>query len=229
MKRIGVLLSGCGVADGSEIHEAVLTMLAITEEGMHYVCMAPNEPQHQVMNHLTHQAMHDTRNMLIESARIARGDIQDVAHITAEHIDGLVIPGGFGAASNLTEWASHGAQAKIRPHVKRIILEMIDARKPVVGLCMGPTVIALALKDHSNHVRLTIGSTDEASPYNIAAIQDEIAATGQQAVNATLREVVVDPKLPIITAPCYMMEATIADIRKNIQLAIREMVKHLPT
>lgn len=229
MKPIGVLLSGCGVADGSEIHEAVLAMLAIMEEGRSYQCLAPNDPQHQVINHLTHQAMHDTRNMLVEAARIARGDILDIAHVRAEDIDGLVIPGGFGAAANLTEWASEGARAKIRPHVQRLILELLDAGKPIVGLCMGPTVIALALKDHLQQVQLTIGSTQEPSPYDIAALQQEIAATGQKAVDATLREVVVDPTYPIITAPCYMMEASMTDVRKNIQLALREMMKRLPT
>lgn len=225
MKKVGVLLSGCGVADGSEIHEAVLTLLALRENELQAICIAPNEAQHQVTNHITDQTMPESRNMMIEAARIARGDIKDVSTITANDLDGLVIPGGFGAASNLTDWAFSGPDGTILPHVQRIIVEMVKAGKPVAGLCMGPTVIALALKNAGLKAELSVGSIDEGSPYDIAAISDGMVAAGQATVMKTVREIAIDKSLKIISAPCYMMDADILDVRKNITQAIEQLAK----
>ena len=225
MKKIGVLLSGCGVADGSEIHEAVLTLLAIREHGMQAVCMAPNAPQHHVTNHVTHQSMEESRNMMVEAARIARGDIRDLAQVTAADFDGLAIPGGFGAASNLTEWAFGGPDAMILPDVSRIINETVRMRKPIAALCMGPTVVALALKESGMSAQLSVGSTQEGSPYDIAAISDGMKAAGQTAVMKTVREVAVDADLKIISAPCYMMDADILDVRNNISMAVAKLAE----
>jgi enhancing lycopene biosynthesis protein 2 len=225
MKKIGVLLSGCGVADGSEIHEAVLTLLAIRENGMQAVCMAPNAPQHHVTNHVTDQPMDETRNMMVEAARIARGEIRDVAKMTASDFDGLVIPGGFGAAANLTDWAFSGPDGKILPDVSRIINEAVIAGKPVVGLCMGPTVIALALKESGMSAQLSVGTTAEGSPYDIGAISGGMEAAGQTAVMKTVREIAYDVDKKIISAPCYMMNADILDVRKNISQAIEKLAE----
>jgi len=169
-KRIGVLLSGCGVYDGSEIHESVFTLLAIDQLGGKAICMAPNAEQHHVVNHITGNEMPEKRNVLIEAARIARGDIRDLTEVTAAELDALVIPGGFGAAKNLTTWAFNGPDGTINKEVKRIINEVHSAGKPLVGLCMGPTVIAKALENSSTKAHLTVGTTTEASPYEIAAI-----------------------------------------------------------
>jgi enhancing lycopene biosynthesis protein 2 len=222
--KIGVLLSGNGVFDGSEIHEAVFTLLAIDENNCEAICMAPDIDQHHVLNHITGEEMPEKRNVLIESARIARGDIKNLADITHKNIDALVLPGGFGAAKNLTKWAFSGPDGEILSDVKRLINEMIINEKPVCGLCMGPTVIAKALEGTSVHAHLTVGTTEDPSPYEIEAISAGIEKTGSQAVMKKISEVLVDKENKIVTAPCYMMEASISQIRKNVRMAIDALI-----
>lgn len=219
-KKIGVLLSGCGVYDGAEIHESVLTLLAIAEAGAEAVCMAPDKAQHHVVNHLTGQEMPETRNVLTEAARIARGDIRDLASVSAIDMDALVITGGFGAAKNLTKWAFSGPDGTIDPDVQRIVRDMVAAKRPVVGLCMGPTVIAKALEGTRTHASLSVGTTAEASPYDIAAISAGMEKAGAKAQMRTMRQVAVDTENLIISAPCYMMEGGILEVRENIRQAI---------
>jgi len=226
-KRIGVLLSGCGVYDGSEIHESVFTLLAIDQLGGKAICMAPNAEQHHVVNHITGNEMPEKRNVLTEAARIARGDIRDLAEVTAADLDALVIPGGFGAAKNLTTWAFNGPDGTIHADVKRIINELHKARKPIAGLCMGPTVIAKALEGAGINAHLTVGTTAEASPYEIAAISQGMEKTGAVAEMRNVHEVAVDEKNLIVTAPCYMMEASISEVQANIHQAVGAMFKWL--
>jgi enhancing lycopene biosynthesis protein 2 len=225
--RIGVLLSGNGVYDGSEIHESVFTLLAIDENKGDAVCMAPNIEQHHVVNHMTGDEMPEKRNVLVEAARIARGAITDLADMRTDKLDALVIPGGFGAAKNLTKWAFSGPDGAINSEVKRIINEMVSAKKPIVGLCMGPTVIAKALQGAGLEEHLTVGTTKETSPYEIEAISQGMEKTGAVAEMKTVREIAIDHKNRIITAPCYMMEASITDVRENIKQAIDELFEML--
>ncbi|MCB0755893.1 MAG: isoprenoid biosynthesis glyoxalase ElbB [Flavobacteriales bacterium] len=225
--KIGVLLSGNGVYDGSEIHESVFTLLAIDENRGEAVCFAPNVDQHHVVNHITGDEMNEKRNVMIEAARIARGSILDLADITQEKLDALVIPGGFGAAKNLTKWAFSGPDGEINADVKRIINEMVNANKPIVGLCMGPTVIAKALEGVGKKERLTVGTTEEASPYEIDAISAGMEKVGAVAEMKSIREISIDPENRIITAPCYMMEGSITDIRENIKQAIDQLFEML--
>ena len=223
--KIGVLLSGNGVFDGSEIHESVFTLLAIDENKAEAVCFAPNIDQHHVLNHITGDEMEESRNVLIESARIARGNIKDLKEIAAEDIDALVLPGGFGAAKNLTKWAFKGPDGDILPDVKRIINEMVHLGKPVCGLCMGPTVIAKALEGSGVKASLTVGSTETPSPYEIDAISAGMEKTGATAIMKEVTEIMVDESNKIVTAPCYMMEATISQIRNNIKMAVDQTIK----
>jgi len=223
--KIGVLLSGNGVFDGSEIHESVFTLLAIDENDAEAVCFAPNIDQHHVLNHITGDEMEESRNVLIESARIARGNIKDLKEISAEDIDALVVPGGFGAAKNLTKWAFKGPDGEILPDVKRIINEMVHHGKPVCGLCMGPTVIAKALEGSGVNASLTVGSNEAASPYEIDAISAGMEKTGATAIMKKVSEIMVDESNKIVTAPCYMMEATISQIRNNVKMAIDQTIK----
>lgn len=225
--RIGVLLSGNGVYDGSEIHESVFTLLAIDENKGEAICMAPNIDQHHVINHISGDEMPEKRNVMIEAARIARGAITDLADMRADKLDALVIPGGFGAAKNLTKWAFSGPDGAINSEVKRIINEMVRAKKPIVGLCMGPTVIAKALEGAGLEERLTVGTTKEKSPYEIHAISQGMEKTGAVAEMKTIREIAIDAKNRIITAPCYMMEGSITDVRDNIKQAIDELFEML--
>jgi enhancing lycopene biosynthesis protein 2 len=223
--KIGVLLSGNGVFDGSEIQEAVFTLLAIDENQAESVCIAPDIDQHHVLNHISGEEMSETRNVLIESARIARGNIQDLASVNSDQIDALVIPGGFGAAKNLTKWAFSGPEGDIMPDVKRLINEMVIDGKPVCGLCMGPTVIAKALEGTSIHPQLTIGTTEDPSPYDIASISSGIDQTGSRSVMKKVSEVSIDQENKIVTAPCYMMEASITKIRENVRMAVEAMIQ----
>ena len=219
-KKIGVLLSGCGVYDGSEIQESVFTLLAIAENDGEAVCMAPNKNQHHVLDHTTGNEMEEQRNVLVEAARIARGEISDLATININDLDALVIPGGFGAAKNLTQWAFNGPDGSIDEDVKQIIADMVAAKKPIVGLCMGPTVIAKALEGSEIKAHLTVGTDKEPSPYEIEAISQGMEKTGAIAEMKTKTEILVDESYLIITAPCYMMEASIVEVRANIKQAI---------
>lgn len=222
--KFAVLLAGSGVYDGSEIHEAVFTLLAIEEAGYQYQCIAPNKNQMHVVNHLDGSEMKQERNVMIEAARIARGEVLDLAEVKSSDYDGLVIPGGFGAAKNLNEWATKGADGDIDEHVKKLILSFITEHKPICGLCMGPTVIASALAGSSYQAKLTVGSTEAESPYDIAAINAGIQSLGQKTVLKKINEVQVDQHLKIVTAPCYMMKASISEIRNNVKQAITALV-----
>lgn len=223
--KIGVILSGCGVYDGSEIQEAVFTLLAIDENGAEAVCYAPDIEQHHVINHTNGEEMNEKRNVLIESARIARGNIGKLSELTSKDIDALVIPGGFGAAKNLTKWAFSGPDGEILHDVKRIILEMVNDGKPVAGLCMGPTVIAKALENSGKTASLTVGTTEAPSPYEIDAISAGMEKVGAIAAMKTVEEVEVDQNNRIVTAPCYMMEASVSQIRNNIKMAIEKLIE----
>lgn len=222
--KVAVLLAGAGVYDGSEIQEAVFTLLALSEVGAEAICIAPNENQFHVVNHLTGEEMPESRNVLIESARIARGAVLDLAKVSVDDFDALVIPGGFGAAKNLNQWAISGAEGPINQEVKRLILDMAKAGKPICGLCMGPTVIAKAFEGEDIYASLTIGSTDAPSDYDIQGISDAMADIGAIISMATIEEVIVDYTNKIVTAPCYMMKGTVLEVRENIAMAITELV-----
>jgi enhancing lycopene biosynthesis protein 2 len=223
--KIGVIFSGSGVYDGTEIQEGVFTLLAIKKVGAEAICFAPNIDQHHVVNHITGEEMNETRNVLVESARIARGEIQSLEAFDALQLDALVLPGGFGAAKNLTKWAFSGPDGEIIEHVKNAIISMVKAGKPVAGLCMGPTVIAKALEGSGIEATLTVGTTEAPSPYEIDAISQGMEKTGAIAEMKTVEEIAVDTENKIVTAPCYMMEADILQVRNNVQKAVDELVK----
>src|SRR5512133_2943461 len=146
MKKIGVILSGCGVNDGSEIHEAVITLLAIDRAGAEAICMAPDIEQMQVVNHLTGTPVAgEKRNVLVESARIARGKIRNLKEVKGNEIDALILPGGFGAAKNLCDFALKGAACAVNPEVERLLREVHQAGKPIGALCIAPALVARIL------------------------------------------------------------------------------------
>lgn len=223
MMKIGVLLSGCGVYDGAEIQEAVLTLLAIEEAGAEAVCISIDQNQHHVINHLTGEEMPETRNMMVEAARIARGKVSEISSVTPADIDALVIPGGFGSAKNFTKWAFAGPEGEIDPKVKLLLVNMVNVGKPIAALCVSPVVVAKALEGSTIHSRMTIGSDAEASPYDIAGFSAGLNATGVETNMKTIREIEIDPINKIVSAPCYMMDATLSEVRKNIQSAINAL------
>lgn len=226
MKKIGVLLAGSGVYDGSEIQETVFTLLAIDQHQAEAVCFAPDKEQYHVVNHIDGSEMNEKRNVLTESARISRGNITSLSDISTKDFDALIIPGGFGAAKNLNQWAISGPEGEIDKNVKQLIIDTYKANKPIVGLCMGPTVLAQALGS-TVQIALTVGSDQAPSPYDIAAISQGMETLGAKTVMKTIDEVLVDTDNKIITAPCYMMEGSINQINNNIQLAIDELFKLL--
>ncbi|MFT4031229.1 MAG: isoprenoid biosynthesis glyoxalase ElbB [Siphonobacter sp.] len=224
MKKIGVILHGCGVFDGTEIQEATLALLAIREAGASYQCYAPNVAQYHVINHLTGEEMPEKRNVLVESARIARGEIKALAELNLAEVDGLLIPGGFGAAKNLSTWAFKGPQAEVLPQVEEVILSALHQQIPLASLCVSPVVVAKALEGSEFHPQLTLGTTEANSPYDIAGFAAGIEQVGATHTLATIDEVVVDEKLKIVTAPCYMMETDILGIRSNTKLAVEKLM-----
>lgn len=211
MKKIGVVLSGCGVRDGSEIHEAVLTLLAIDRNGAKAVCLAPDTELSEV-NHLSGEETGVKRSVLAESARIARGEVTDVKKASAADLDALVFPGGFGAAKNLCNFAMAGAKGTVQPDVLKLAREMAAAKKPICAICIAPAVLALALgKDLSP--QLTIG--------NDRGTAQAIEATGSRHVDCAVNECVVDKDHLIVTTPAYMLAGSIAEAAEGIEKAIK--------
>jgi enhancing lycopene biosynthesis protein 2 len=194
--RIGVLLSGCGVMDGSEIHEAVSILVALDKRGATIICMAPNIPQSDVMNHLAKKPDAHPRNVLDESARIARGKIRDLASVKADELDGLALPGGFGAAKNLCDFASKGAQAKVSEQVKRLLVDLHKARKPIGLACIAPVIAAKVFGEMGLKPQVTIG-TDRGTA-------DAINSMGAEHRNTGPTDVCVDETNRLVTTPCYM-------------------------
>tara|TARA_R110002096_G_scaffold436050_1_gene666125 strand:+ start:64879 stop:65562 length:684 start_codon:yes stop_codon:yes gene_type:complete len=218
--KIAVLLHGNGVYDGTEIQEAVLSLLAIKEAGHEYQCMAPNYDQHHVINHVSGEELKEKRNILIESARIARGDILDLKDVDIQDFDALMMPGGFGTAKNFTTWAFDGPKASINPIIANFLTSFQKAEKPIIALCMSPTTLAKAFENSGINPKLSVGSTAEKSPYEIAAISQGMESLGVNASMTRVNEISIDKANKLICAPCYMMEADIIDVRKNISQAI---------
>ncbi|MDH5717849.1 MAG: isoprenoid biosynthesis glyoxalase ElbB [Spirochaetia bacterium] len=227
MKKIAVLLSGCGVYDGSEIHESVLTILALEKKGFELTFLAPDIEQHHVIDHTKGEEMNEKRNVLVEAARIARGNIKPISSVSSDSFDGLVIPGGFGAAKNFTKWAFSGPEGEINADVKKFIIDTARAKKPITAMCMAPVVLAKALSDTNINASLTVGTTEDKSPYDIAAISQGMENLGAKAKMCKVEEAITDIENKIVTTPCYMMDTSITAVNKGIEKAIDEFEKLL--
>jgi len=211
--KAGVLLSGSGVMDGSEIHEAVLTLLHLDKNNLDIICMAPNHNQTRVVNHSSNEIIKtDTRNMLAESARIARGDIKDISAINSEDIDMLILPGGFGAAVNLCSFADEGPACSVNPEVEKFINEIIDKNKPLGALCIAPALIARIFGKRGIKVKLTIGNdSDTASAIN---------KMGAEHIACPVNQAVIDRKNKVVTAPAYMLAKSITEVEESVKAMI---------
>lgn len=215
MKKIGVVLSGCGVYDGSEIHEAVFTLLAIDRNGGEAICMAPSMEFREV-NHFTSQETGATRNALVEAARIARGKIRDIREVKAADLDAVIFPGGYGAAKNLCTFAEKGAAATIHHEVARLIREMAAAKKPIGAICIAPALIAATLgRDY--RPKVTIG-TD-------AGTAAAIAETGSEHISCPVTEFVVDRENRIVSTPAYMLANRISEAAEGIEKAVKAVIE----
>ncbi|MHC1789374.1 isoprenoid biosynthesis glyoxalase ElbB [Solidesulfovibrio sp.] len=205
MARIGVLLSGCGVLDGSEIHEATLTLYFLNKAGATVVCLAPDMTV-EAMDHGAKKPMGEKRNVRVEAARIARGPVADAARVGVAELDALILPGGLGAAKNLCDFAVNGAKGTVEPSVAALLRAMHAAKKPIGAICIAPAVLALALGEH--HPELTIG--------NDPGTAQGLEGAGARHVNCPVDAVVVDAANRLVSTPAYMLGPGIADIALGI-------------
>jgi enhancing lycopene biosynthesis protein 2 len=215
MKKFAVVLAGCGVYDGSEIHEATLSLYAIKKQGAEYEIFAPDIDQHHVINHITGEEIPEKRNVLVEAARIARGKIKPLSEFKAEAFDAILFPGGFGAAKNLCSFAFDGPDCKVNADVERAVRTMHQASKPIGALCISPVVVARIL----GGVELTIGQDKE----TISAIE----TMGGKHKNTNHGEVIIDKQHNVFTTPCYMLDADIAQIGDGAENIVRVILKSL--
>jgi enhancing lycopene biosynthesis protein 2 len=219
MAKIGVILSGCGVYDGSEINETVITLLALDRAGAEVLMMAPNVEQ-QVVNHLTGDTIAGaTRNVLEESARIARGNVTDIATVKVDDFDALFIPGGFGVAKNLCDFAFKGPDCSVNPDVERLLKGTVAAGKPLAAVCIAPALLAKVLGQDLPGVQLTIG-TDEGTA-------GAINTMGAAHISCPVTEFIVDEKNRIITSPAYMLAGRISEAAAGIEKSVDALLKML--
>jgi enhancing lycopene biosynthesis protein 2 len=214
--KVAVVLAGCGVFDGAEIHEAVMTLYAIDKAGDTYQVFAPNVKQHHVINHITGEAMNEARNVLTEAARIARGKIKALTEYRVTDFDALIFPGGFGVAKNLCTYAVDSIECHVDRVVEAAIRDTHKAGKPIGALCISPVLITRVL----GGVTVTIGNDP-------STVKDITAMGGRHEVKRH-GEVSVDKKNRIVTAPAYMLNATITEIARDAEeviKAIKEMVE----
>ena len=216
MKKVGILLSGCGVNDGAEIHESVITMLALDRAGVEMILMAPNIDQMHVINHYTGQEMEEYRNVLVESSRIARGEIKDTAEVSGSDLDALIIPGGCGVAKNLCDYAMAGPDCSINPDVYRLISELKLLNKPIGAICIAPVMMAKILGELDESANMTIGSDETTS--------QDIEAMGSVHVECQVSEMVVDEEKNLVTTPAYMEAKTIKDAADGIEKLVKQVL-----
>ncbi|MGL5037972.1 MAG: isoprenoid biosynthesis glyoxalase ElbB [Aeromonas sp.] len=214
MQKVAVILSGCGVFDGTEIHEAVISLLALARQGATVQCFAPNIPQLHVINHLTGTVSEgESRNVLVEAARICRGQIKDVAELDAADYDALLVPGGFGAAKNLCDFAIQGADAQIQPDVLKACRSFAKANKPAAYICISPTMIPLI---YGAGTLATIGHDEDTAK--------AIEAMGGHHQSCPVNECVVDQQRKVISTPAYMLANNIVEAADGIEMAVKQLL-----
>jgi len=213
MKKFAIILSGSGVFDGAEIHEATLTMLAIMKNAAVYEIFAPDISQHHVVNHISGEEMNETRNVLIESARIARGNIKNLNKYDAADFDGLIFPGGFGAAKNLCDFAFKGADCLVNADVSSAVKQTAEKKKPIGALCISPVIMAKIFEN----IELTIGQD--------AGTVEAVEKMGAIHKLTNHGEVIIDKRNNVFTTPCYMLDANIMEIEKGAMNIVKAMLE----
>ncbi|MBN3863476.1 isoprenoid biosynthesis glyoxalase ElbB [Pseudomonas frederiksbergensis] len=213
-KKIAVILSGCGVYDGAEIHESVITLLRLDQRGAQVQCFAPDIAQLHVINHLTGEEVPESRNVLVESARIARGNIKDIREADVEDFDALIVPGGFGAAKNLSNFAVEGAGCSVQPDVLALTEAFAEAGKPVGLICISP---ALAAKIYGPGVTCTIGNDA-----NTAAAMNKMGATHAE---CAVTDIVEDKARKLVSTPAYMLAQSISEAASGINKLVDRVLE----
>ena len=213
-KKVAVILSGCGVYDGAEIHESVITLLRLDQRGAKVQCFAPDIAQHHVINHLTGNEMPESRNVLVESARIARGEVKDIREAKVEDFDALIVPGGFGAAKNLSNFAVEGANCSVNPDVLALAEAFAQACKPVGLMCISP---AIAAKIYGPGVTCTIGKDPET-----AAAVGKMGATHKE---CEVTDIVEDKARKLVSTPAYMLARSISEAASGINKMVDRVLE----
>lgn len=216
MAKVAVVLSGCGVYDGAEIHESVITLLALDRAGAEVVIAAPNKDQAHVVNHLKGDEADETRNVMVESARIARGEVTDLSELSADQIDAVIFPGGFGAAKNLCTYAFDGPDLTVDPEAERITLEMVRAAKPIGTICIAPVMTAKVLADGGFGVTVTIGNDPDTAGH--------IEGFGATHQDCAVDDIVVDARTKVVSTPAYMLAGSIGEAAAGIEKLVDKLL-----
>ncbi|HBG70024.1 MAG: isoprenoid biosynthesis protein ElbB [Bacteroidetes bacterium GWF2_43_63] len=213
MKKIAIVLSGCGVFDGTEIHEATMSMLAVDQQGAQYELFAPDINQAHVINHLTGKPGEEIRNVLVESARIARGKIRNLKDFNPAEFDALLFPGGSGAVRNLSDYAFKGVEMSVNSDVEKAIKSMHAAGKPIGALCIAPVLLAKVI----GGCNVTIGNDKDTASHieKMSAHHSSTNATG----------IVIDEKNKLVTTPCYMLGTRISEIYEGTGKVVTALLK----
>jgi len=217
MAKVCVVLSGCGYLDGSEIHEAVWTLLALDQAGAEVICAAPNIPQADVINHAEKCPLAgESRSVLLESARIARSEITDLATVEAQRVDALIMPGGFGAAKNLSTFATDGPNCKVNPDLDKLVGTLIEAGKPIGAICIAPAVLAVMLGRRGINAKVTIGCDKDTAA--------AIAAAGCTHVECSAEDIVLDEQHKIVSTPAYMLASGPAEVYAGVSKLVQKVL-----
>lgn len=219
MPRVGVVLAGCGFMDGAEIYESTLTMLSLDRRGIEYQCLAPDIQQMHVVNHRTGEVSTESRNVLSEAARIARGKIEPLSDSWIERLEGFILPGGFGAAKNYCDFAVNGEECSINPILESFLRKVVTAKKPLGVICISPVVLARALKGTNMSPRLTVGGNSAAS----RAVDN----FGSVHTNCAVTDCIVDKSYNIVSTPAFMYNARISEVEQGIDKMIEEFSRLL--
>ena len=217
MNKVGVVLSGCGHQDGSEIHEAVFTLHALEKAGAEAIIMAPDMDQFHVINHLNgNEDLTESRNILVESARIARGKVVDVASVSGHQLDALIFPGGTGMAKNIFDYSMAGINCTVISDVQRLVVEILEADKPLGAICIAPVMVAKVLEFLGRTGTVTGGFNDE--------INNDIKAMGINTIEVGAEEIVVDKENKIVTTPAYVEAKSMNESFTGIEKLVNKVL-----
>ncbi len=217
MNKVGVVLSGCGHQDGSEIHEAVFTLHALEKAEAEAIIMAPDMDQFHVINHLNgNEDLSESRNILVESARIARGKVVDVASVSGHQLDALIFPGGTGMAKNIFDYSMAGINCTVISDVQRLVVEILEADKPLGAICIAPVMVAKVLEFLGRTGTVTGGFNDE--------INNDIKAMGINTIEVGAEEIVVDKENKIVTTPAYVEAKSMNESFTGIEKLVNKVL-----
>lgn len=213
-KRVAVILAGSGVYDGSEIYESTITLLRLSQKGAEVQCFAPDIEQMHVINHLTGDVMEESRNVLVEAARLARGDIKALSQANSENFDALIVPGGFGVAKNLSDFAVAGKDLSVNQEVLDFSQAMHKAGKPIGLMCIAPVLTAAIF---GSDTLTTIGHDKDTA--------DAIQATGAKHQSCTVDSIVIDEAKKLVTTPAYMLANSLAEAASGINKLVDKVLE----